>query len=104
MRFIRSATPFNTKTQQQLMKFNTHTPTNMHFTTSPLQQHPLPNEQWSGPTTSTISSNHIPMQTQHQQSRAINTMQGMPLQHQQSRAINTMQGMPLQHQQPINNK
>ena len=70
------------------MKFNTHTPTNMHFAISPLQQHPLPNEQWSGQTTSAIPSNHIPMQTQHQQSRA----------------INTMQGIPLQHQQPINNK
>jgi len=60
----------------------------MNFNTPLQQQHPLPNDQWTGPTTSTIPSNHLAMQTQHQQSRA----------------INNMQHMPIQHQQPMNNK
>jgi hypothetical protein len=81
------ATPFNTKNQPQSKKFHTHTPTNMHFST-PSQQHPLPNDQWTGQTASTMPSNHLAMQAQHQPSRA----------------INNIQPMPIQHQQPINNK
>jgi hypothetical protein len=85
--FFLLATPFNVKNHQQSKKFNTHTPTNMNYAT-PLQQHSLTNDQWTGLTTSTIPSNHLAMQTQHQQSRV----------------INNMQPIPLQHQQPINNK
>jgi hypothetical protein len=77
--FFFLATPFNVKNQQQSKKFNTHTPTNMNFSI-PQQQHSLPNDQWTGPT---IPSNHLAMQTQHQQSRAINNIQSMPIQHQQ---------------------
>ena len=45
------------------------------------QQHPLPNGQWTNPA---IPSNHLVMQTQHQQTHAMNNMQSMPIQHQQS--------------------
>ncbi len=81
--FFLLATPFNTKNHQQTTKFNTEKLTNMNFAT-PSQQHSLPSDQWTGPTTSNISTNHLAMQTQHQQSHTINNMQPMTLQHQQS--------------------
>jgi hypothetical protein len=83
------ATPFNVKNQQQSAKFNTHTSTNMNFATPPSHQqqqqsHPLSNDQWAGPLTSTVNSNHVHMQPQHQQSHGMNIIQPMSLQHQQS--------------------
>ena len=71
--FLHLATPFNAKAQQQIKKFNTHTPTTMNFST-PQQQHALPTSQWVDP-------NRTAILTQHQPSPAINNMQSMPIQH-----------------------
>jgi hypothetical protein len=82
--FLLLATPFNTKNHQQATKFNTQKLTNMNFAT-PSQQHSLPSDQWTGPATSTVSSNHLAMQAQ-------------------SHTMNNMQPMTLHPQQSINNK
>ncbi|CAF0719831.1 unnamed protein product [Rotaria sp. Silwood1] len=78
-----NGTLFNAKNHQQSMKFNTHIATNINFTTSPQQHHPLSNDQWTAATTSAIPANHLHMQPQHQQTHSIHNMQPMPIQHQQ---------------------
>ncbi|CAF4729853.1 unnamed protein product [Rotaria sp. Silwood1] len=78
-----NGTLFNAKNHQQSIKFNTHTATNINFTTSPQQHHPLSNDQWIAATTSAIPANHLHMQPQHQQTHSIHNMQPMPIQHQQ---------------------
>ncbi|CAF0865960.1 unnamed protein product [Rotaria sordida] len=78
-----NVTPFNAKNHQQSMKFNTHIATNMNFPTLPQQHHPLSTDQWTAVTTSTIPSNHLHMQSQHQQTHSIHNIQPIPLQHQQ---------------------
>lgn len=47
------------------------------------QQHPLPNDQWAIPPSSAVSTTHLHMHPQHQQSHTIHNMQQIPLQQQQ---------------------
>ncbi|CAF4341181.1 unnamed protein product, partial [Rotaria sp. Silwood2] len=102
-----NGTPFNAKNHQPAMEFNTHPAANMNFAT-PLQQHqPLSTNQWTTATTSTVPSNHLHMQPQHQQTHSIHNMQPIPLQHQQpinNNFINSLdeQFVHLQlHPQPV---
>ncbi|CAF3215367.1 unnamed protein product [Rotaria socialis] len=79
-----NVTPFNVKSHQQSMKFNTHPVQNMNYATPPPPlQHKLPTEQWAAPPTSALLPNHLHMQPQHQPTNSIHNIQSIPLQYQQ---------------------